>query len=205
MKRLVVPGELIAAKPVRLDNTYVEGGKTYARSLGVYDDRGVVALEGAWRPRIGDSVVGAVKEVNGSVCVVDVSPFVRGLVILRRGENGPEAGEIISANVKDVENRRTVILEEVRILSGGMIVRVKPAKVPRLIGKGNTMLNQISEMTATQIVVGMNGRVWLSGAKTALAVEAIARIEEEAHVPGLTMRIKEMLERGNVEKTKESE
>ena len=175
----------------------MESGKTYSKTLGIYDENGIVPLEGAWKPNIGDSVVGIVAEAKGSVCMVDLSSFVRGLIVLRKYETAPEKGSVISAFVKDVENRKTAVLERVSALHDGTLMKVKPAKVPRLIGKSNTMINQIADITAARIVVGMNGLVWVNGAKGALAMAAIARVGEEAHVPGLTMRIKEMLEKGN--------
>ena len=147
--------------------------------------------------------MGVVTEAKSSVCVVDLSSFARGLIILRKYENPPEKGSLISAVVKDVENRKTVILERVSVLREGMLVKVKPTKVPRIIGKSNTMVNQIAELTGVRIVVGMNGLIWIRGDKGALAVAAIKRISEEAHVPGLTQRIKEMLEKGNIENEKE--
>jgi exosome complex component RRP4 len=173
----------------------VQDGKTYSNVLGIYDEREIVPLEGAWKASVGDSVVGTVLSAKGSVCIVDLSSFVRGLIVLRKYETAPEKGSVISAIVKDVENRKTAVLEGVAQLHGGMLMKVKPAKVPRLIGKSNTMINQIADMTAVRIVVGMNGLVWISGSNDALAMSAIARVCEEAHVPGLTMRIKEMLEK----------
>ena len=40
----------------------------------------------------------------------------------------------------------------------------------------------------------MNGIIWLKGGDVELATKAIMRIQTEAHVSGLTDRIKEMLE-----------
>ena len=85
---------------------------------------------------------------------------------------------------------------EPRVLKGGMILKIKPIKVPRVIGKKSTMVKQISDSTKSQIVVGVNGVIWIQGGNAALAIEAILRIEEEAHVGGLTERIKLMLEKG---------
>jgi exosome complex component RRP4 len=182
-----------------MDNTYVQSGNTYSKTLGVYDEREVVPLEGVWKANIGDSVVGIVTEAKSSVAVVELASFVRGLIVLRKFENPPEKGSVVSAIVKDVENRRTAILERASVLRDGMLIKVRPTKVPRLIGKSNTMINQISDLTAVRIIVGMNGLVWIRGDKSPLVVEAIRRISDEAHVPGLTMRIKEMLEKGNIE------
>lgn len=180
---------------MRLENSFVQEGNTYSKVLGIYDEREIVPLEGSWKANVGDSVVGTVISAKGSVCIVDLSSFVRGLIVLRKYETAPEIGSVVSAVIKDVENRRTAILEGVGELHDGILMSVKPAKVPRLIGKSNTMINQIADLSAVRIVVGMNGRVWINGPNSAKAIEAIERVCEEAHVPGLTMRIKEMLEK----------
>jgi exosome complex component RRP4 len=74
-----------------------------------------------------------------------------------------------------------------------MISERKPTKVPRVIGKGNTMIDQIANLTKCRISVGMNGLVWLNDGDLRLAVSALRRIEREAHTSGLTEKIKKML------------
>ena len=74
------------------------------------------------------------------------------------------------------------------------MIKVTPAKVPRIIGKAGSMVEMIKEMTGTQIVVGQNGLVWVKGDNEEIATEAILTIEEKSHVHGLTDQIKTMLE-----------
>ena len=74
------------------------------------------------------------------------------------------------------------------------IIKVKPKKVLRVIGKKNTMIDQIKELTKTDIVVGLNGLIWLRGGNIELAEEAIFKIEREAHTSGLTESIRQYLE-----------
>ena len=70
---------------------------------------------------------------------------------------------------------------------------VSPSRIPRIIGKGNSMLKQITEGTGTTIVIGLNGIIWLRGGKIDLETMAILKIVEEAHTTGLTERIKVLL------------
>jgi len=72
---------------------------------------------------------------------------------------------------------------------------VTPAKVPRIIGRGGSMVEMIKELTGTQIVVGQNGLVWLRGDNEDIAAEAVSLIEEKSHISGLTEFIKAMLEK----------
>ena len=60
----------------------------------------------------------------------------------------------------------------------------------------NQAKHLIKEATNTKITVGQNGVVWISGesADEFKAYKAIMKIEKEAHIPGLTERIKKFLE-----------
>ncbi|MDE1810692.1 MAG: hypothetical protein KGH66_01475 [Candidatus Micrarchaeota archaeon] len=197
MKQIIVPGEVLSQSQVRMDNAYTEGGKTYAKVMGLYDDerKGIIPLEGPWKPRVDDMIVGIVSEEKNKVYEVDIGFFGRTLLIIGKFDRESyKVGDVIEASIKDIEDRKTIILTRARPLEGGTVMMVKPAKVPRVIGKANTMVKQISEAAKTYIIVGMNGMVWMKGGNMALAAEAIRKIEAEAHISGLTERIKLMLE-----------
>ena len=86
-----------------------------------------------------------------------------------------------------------------KALEGGKLISVKPSKIPRIIGKGNTMVKQITDGTGTSIIIGLNGLIWLKGGNIDLATAVILKIEEEAHTSGLTERIKAMLDSKKVQ------
>ena len=197
MRRIVLPGEQISEKPLRVENAFTEGSSSYSKILGLYEtsDREVVPLEGAWEPHIDDMVVGIISESRNKVYGVDLSYFKRSILVTSKFDRYEFVyGDIIEAVIKDIEGNKTIILSEPKLLKGGMLLKIKPAKVPRVIGKQNTMVRQIMDSTESQIVIGVNGIIWINGGNAALAIEAILRIENEAHVPGLTERIKRMLE-----------
>jgi len=81
-----------------------------------------------------------------------------------------------------------------RKLRGGRIIKIAPSKVPRVIGKKGTMVRQIKNKTETKIIVGQNGLVWIKGENPNLAARAVKKVEEEAHLSGLTDKIDEWLE-----------
>lgn len=197
MRQIVLPGDLIEEKPVRMENAFVENNKTYAKILGMYDREhgSLIPLEGIWQPRIEDVVVGIVAEAKNKVYIVDLSYFGRCLLIAGKYDNETfKQGDVIEAVIKNIEDRKTIILTDARLLQGGTIMQVKPTKIPRIIGKGSTMIRQISDLAKCHIVVGKNGMIWMKGGQIALATEAILTIEREAHLSGLTERIKKMLE-----------
>jgi len=83
-----------------------------------------------------------------------------------------------------------------RKLKDGRIIRVNAMKVPRIIGKRGSMVSMVKQATGCTLVVGQNGLVWLKGEpeQEIMAVDAIRKIEREAHVSGLTERMKMWLQ-----------
>jgi exosome complex component RRP4 len=197
MRNIVLPGEIIAQVPQRIENSYIENGKTYSKIMGMYEPntRGVIPLEGSWSPNNEDTVVGVITEQRNKVFIVDLMFFGRCLLIPGKfDEYVFTPGEIVEARIKEVENRKTIVLGDGKLLEGGRIIKVKPKKVLRVIGKKNTMIDQIKALTKTDIVVGLNGLIWLRGGDIDLAEEAIFKVEREAHTSGLTEIIKQYLE-----------
>ena len=70
-----------------------------------------------------------------------------------------------------------------------------PSRVPRLIGRGGSMINLLKNETGCKIFVGQNGRVWLDGGveDIALAVEAIEMIDRGTMASGITDAVREFL------------
>ncbi|MEM0150025.1 MAG: hypothetical protein QXW10_03965 [Candidatus Micrarchaeaceae archaeon] len=197
MKRIVFPGEYIG-EAKRIYNTYIDHGKAYSKVLGIYEGQGnaIIPLEGAYVPHVDDEIVGIVTNERNGIYDIDIQHFDRCLLITDKRDELIEEGTVISATIRDIENKKTIIAEMPRRLKDGILIYVKPIKIPRVIGRSNTMIDMIRDYTKTIIVVGMNGLVWLKGGNTALAIEAILHVENEAHVEGLTNRIKLMLENG---------
>ncbi len=164
--------------------------------MGMFDDekKMLTPLESLWYPRGGDSVVGVIEEDKFNVYTVDMEAPYRGLIFAKDVDENLVAGDIIEASVKEIDKTNTVMLTRPRRLTGGKILYIKPSKIPRVLGRSNTMIRQLSLETKSNIVVGMNGIVWLNGGNIDLATEAILTIQREAHTNGLTDRIKTMLE-----------
>jgi exosome complex component RRP4 len=110
-------------------------------------------------------------------------------------------GDLIFARVREVTPRKKVYISmkerEARVIKGGRILKVTPPKVPRIIGKRSSMISMIKRETKCRILVGQNGRIWISGKPelAEIAAKMIERIEEEAHTSGLTNRIKETIKK----------
>ncbi len=85
---------------------------------------------------------------------------------------------------------------DLKKLTGGHIAEISHFKVPRVIGKGGSMITLIKRYTKCRMFVGQNGRIWIDGNPDDImvAVKVIKKIEAEAQVVGLTESIKAFLE-----------
>ena len=199
MSRIVLPGDKLADVQLRIENALLEEGKTYATVAGLFDDaKGLfIPLEGVWYPKPEDEVIGLVEDSRNGVYTISMNSPFKGLFISKYG-SGPDldSGDVVSAIVRSVKresDKIILILVRPRKLYGGKVIMAKPSKVPRIIGKANTMLQLLTEKTKSNVVVGMNGMVWLKGGDVPLAISAIRKIQDEAHISGLTERITKML------------
>lgn len=197
MKRqVIIPGEKVPEKTDAY--TYTDGGETYSMVFGLldqYDDNfsKIVPLTGKYMAKIGDYVVGVVADVKFGGCTVDINSPYTAFLPTRRDY---EMGDIVFAKVSEINEVKSVVINDERKLTGGDLIEISPVKIPRVIGKKNSMLQMIRDKTKTDLFVGRNGRIWLKGGDIAKAEKAVQKIEKEAHTHGLTERIKEFLESG---------
>ncbi len=215
VRYIVVPGEEIKmeGKPGR--GVFVENGKIFSAYLGIVESRAgyvnVIPLSGCYIPKKGDKVIGKIVDLAPMNWVVDINaPYYAPLHVndvpwrVEFGDTGRflSIGDVILAKVSNVNELGQVWItmkeQGLRKLEGGHIIKIAPSKVPRLIGKGGSMIQMLKEYTNCRIYVGQNGVIWISGAPDGMirVIKAIRMIEKEAHTYGLTDRIKEFLERG---------
>ncbi|MEM4180870.1 MAG: KH domain-containing protein, partial [Nitrososphaerota archaeon] len=74
----------------------------------------------------------------------------------------------------------------------GLLIRISPVKIPRIIGKRGSMLNTLTSESGCKLYVGRNGLIAIIGdspEKELAVASAIRMIEEETHIPGLTERV----------------
>ncbi len=195
MRTILVPGELISDKTMHGEGIIVENGKSYASVIGIYDSerQGFIPLESIWSPQQGENIVGVIDEAKLNTYNVNLHSPYKGVIISKYAEGGLSNGDIIEATVRGLDKTGVAVLVRPRVLRGGKLISIKPSKIPRILGRGNTMIKQISDYTKTSISIGMNGMVWLNGGDIDLATDAIERIQNEAHITGLTEKIGEML------------
>ncbi|NHJ85273.1 MAG: RNA-binding protein [Asgard group archaeon] len=205
-------------------NVYRDGKKIVSQVIGLVtikdNNISVVSLKGKYIPRVGDLVIGKVIDVALSTWTVDISSPYPGVLrpassldrrfdpVKDQTRKFFDVGDVIVAKVYSFDRTRDpnlTLRNDSRSQSnpylgklvGGRVIEVSPSKIPRLIGRRGSMISTIKQYTNCRMIVGQNGRVWLKGNNFEdeyLAIQAIEKIDREAHTRGLTDRIKEFLE-----------
>ena len=214
-REIVVPGEHIgAADEFRPGlNTYVEGRGIYALRLGVKSLRGdqlnIISLSGRYEPQRGDMVIGTVAEAGPSNWYInigaanDVGMHVNDVPWrVEFGETTKflDIGDTVLLKIVHVDELKKAQVSmkdrQCRKLTGGILLEVAPSKVPRIVGRSGSMIGMLKDATNVRLFVGQNGVIWLDGEPddVRVALEALRKIEAEAHTTGLTDRMKAWLE-----------
>ncbi len=215
-REVVLPGELLGERKGRkLSNgVYAEGDKVFAKVMGVpvttENEVRVVPMSGIYIPNINDKVIGTMTQVEISGWLVDInSPYISFLPVSDGVDEFVDThrmdisrffdvGDVIFCKVSKVTKNKTIRVTMrslgARKLYGGVVLKVKPTKVPRIIGRGGSMVNLIKSKTGCLIYIGKNGVIWIRGDNRAKAIEAILTVERESHTIGLTEKIEKMLE-----------
>lgn len=216
-RQLVTPGELLAEGDyIAGDNTYKDGDKILASRVGLTGMEGqrlyVTALKGGYLPSVGDFVIGKVVDISMSGWVVDINAPYEAMLFVSEAMERPfnpqrdvltqiyTLGDLVMAKVLAYDRTRGPVLTTrgsgLGKITRGRVIRITPAKIPRVIGKRGSMVNMLKQETNCYIGIGQNGRILVSGVNPEdedLAILAIHKIEEGAHILGLTDRIRELI------------
>ena len=223
-KDISIPGECLAEGMDYLpgNGTYREGEKIIASRLGltVIDGRAIklIPLAGKYLPKRGDTIIGKIKEILMSGWMIDTGSAYHAMLSMKEASSefipkGADLtqyftfGDYVVCKITNVTSQRLIDVTSrgpgLRKLKGGRVITVNTNKVPRIIGKKGSMVSMIKQATDCKIIVGQNGVIWLQGEDPKmelLTVETIRKIEKESHIPGLTDRIKEYLEKATNKK-----
>jgi exosome complex component RRP4 len=213
-RKVVIPGDLLSEDVTKSgEGTYVKDARVYSLLYGLanYRDKiNVIPLAGKYVPAPGDNIIGVVKDVTFSNWIMDINSPYDGLLHISEFPKRIETDEMskylrigssITTRVKDVDSTMKVELtfsdRKLGIIKAGRIIEISHTRVPRLIGKGGSMISMLKKELNCNIFVGQNGRIWINGSSKDmdLALRTILLIEKEAHTNGLTDRIVEYLKK----------
>ncbi|PIN89805.1 RNA-binding protein [Candidatus Pacearchaeota archaeon CG10_big_fil_rev_8_21_14_0_10_35_13] len=217
IKPVAIPGEIIKTGKEYLPGEWTMriGDNIIATKYGIIDESGkflrVIPVSGIYTPRRSDLIVGRITDITFNGWVVDVdAPYSAFLPLAEypkfiSSEELAEyldIGDLILCQVN--KNKRkgvdlTIKGRGLGKLDDGMIIKINPNKVPRVIGKEGSMVSLIKNYTNCEITVGQNGIIWIKGKelKDELSTKkAIEFVVEKSSVNGLTEIMKEYLENG---------
>ncbi|MEN9625835.1 MAG: hypothetical protein RL557_163 [archaeon] len=211
-RKLVIPGEIIVSgDALPGDFTRKEGNDIIANRFGLAEIGGrvvrIIPISGVYEPRRGNSVIGRVEDITFSGWLINIGgPYSAFLPVSEcprfinklNLEEFAGIGDVLLMKINNVKKSGIDLTLRIRglgILEGGRLIKINSHKVPRVIGRGGSMINLIKEKTKTEITVGQNGFVWIKGDTSGekKAEDIINLIVAEAAVDGLTEKIEKML------------
>ncbi len=217
-RSIVVPGEALAEGMDYLpaQATYRSGEYIRAGRMGLISVDGraikIIPLSGCYMPKKNDVIIGKVIDVMMSGWRIETNSAYPAMLSVRDATSEFISrnadltqffalGDYLVAKIVKVTSQKLIDVSTkgpgLRKLYGGRVISANSNKVPRIIGKQGSMVSLIKNMTGCKIIVGQNGLIWLSGDPLAevIAINTIRKIEEEAHIQGLTKRITTFLEK----------
>lgn len=216
-KEIVVPGETLAEGAFLIGRgVYKSDTKIISKRLGILhlesNRISVIPLSGKYVPKIGDVVIGQVSEIYHYGWRIDIGAPFNAILLLRDAITtyvSPSTDlskfyairDWIRAKIINITPQKIVELTTkgpgLKKLKNGRIIQVNAFKIPRIIGKEGSMINLIKNLTDCEIFVGQNGFIWISGLikNQFIAIQALKLVELEAHLSGLTDKVKAFIEK----------
>jgi exosome complex component RRP4 len=217
-RKYVIPGDVITTGPYRPEqNVILDGNRIISTAIGIseiYDDAvKVIPLAGKYIPKINDLVIGKVTSHSSLSWELDINSCYVGFLpatdVFGRDFSAHadeltsklKNGDLVVARIANFDRSRDPLLtisdRELGKIDSGELVKISPSKVPRLIGKRGTMIQNIETASGAVITIGQNGWVVVSCENRdglLKAIKAIKMVDAEAHIANLTDRVKSMLE-----------
>jgi len=210
-RKIVIPGEVIVKGDDFLpgEGTEKTGDGIISLRYGLAEENKklvkVIPLSGVYQPRRGNVVIGSVELVTFNGWVIDIGAPENAFLSLTEvpryiNKDGLEEvmdiGDIAVVKIWGINKRGIDLSLKSRGLGKieeGIIIKINPNKVPRVIGKEGSMVNLIKDETGCNITVGQNGQIWIKGNKIEdelFAKKAILFVTEKSFVSGLTEEVK---------------
>jgi len=179
--QFVLPGDIIVTGDYQPEqNVILEGDRLMSTAIGfseIKDDLVTVTpLTGLYTPKTDDLVIGKIVSHNALSWEVDINSYYSGILTasdIFGKDYSPsrddlslklKTGDIILARIANVGSRDpllTIFGEKLGKIDSGELVKISPAKIPRLLGKHGSMIQSIEASTNATITVGQNGFIIL--------------------------------------------
>ena len=213
----VLPGDVISNGSSSLkQNVILEGDKLVSTTIGFTEINDgavdVIALTGLYISAVDDLVIGKIVSPNSLSWEVDINSSYRAMLPasdIFGKDYSPSRddlslkliiGDIILARIVNSDSKRPLITingQNLGKIDDGELIKISPAKVPRLIGKHGSMIQSIEESTGASITIGQNGWVIFKSDNPISLKNAIASIKMAdliLHDDNLEEKIQNMLD-----------
>ena len=189
--QFVLPGDVIATGDYRPEqNVILDGDKVISTAIGFSEIQDnlvtVIPSTGLYTPKTDDLVIGKIVSHNALSWEVDINSYYIGILFasdIFGKDYSPsrddlslklKTGDIILARIANVNSRDpliTMVGEKLGKIDSGELIKISPAKIPRLTG---SIIQTIESSTNATITVGQNGLIILkcddsTGLKKAIA------------------------------------
>jgi len=196
---ILIPGDNLKKKD---NNSYERENNYYSKYILLVNEDKTTKLFGYYMPEVNDIVIGKVIDVLSNGWLVDInSPYIGKLSLKDIGMDPNDIytyGDYILCQIVRMTKNKLIDLDikKKEKLNDGLILKVDPARIPRVIGKNSSMLNLIKQYLKIDIIIGKNGRIYLNGDinEISKAVDIIRFIINNSYKRGLTEKVKEILE-----------
>ncbi len=196
---ILIPGDNLRKKD---SNSYERNNNYYSKYILLVKEDKTTRLFGYYMPEVNDIIIGKVIDVLSNGWIIDInSPYLGKLSLKEIGVDPNDLytyGDYILCQIVRMTKNKLIDLEikKKEKLNDGLILKVDPVRIPRLIGKNSSMLNLIKEYLKIDIIIGKNGRIYLNGNinDVSKAVDIIRFIINNSYKSGLTEKVKEILE-----------
>jgi exosome complex component RRP4 len=198
MKKIVIPGEFLTDQRKKLgSNVYLKDNRVYSSVLGILSESSdyisIVPLNGPYVPQKGDGIIGIIKSENLNGYLIDINMALDSFFPKSLLKKQLSVGDVLFARIKDVSD--SIDLENINLLPKGNVVQVPSVKIPRIIGKNESMLNVLKTNTESNIVVGKNGWIWCYSKYSDILEDAIELIVKNSQKSNLTNYVDDYLKK----------
>ena len=213
-RKIVVPGETIVAGEEYLpgDGTRRDANDIVSGRYGLADVSDklirVIPLSGVYQPRRGNVIIAQVTDITFNGWLMDFGgannaflSIMECPMFINKDELQEtfDFGDMVVAKVTNVKAKGidlTVKIRGLGKLEKGIIIKINPNKVPRVIGKEGSMVSVIKDSVNCNITVGQNGLIWIRGNTIDDELKAKKIIEficNNSYIEGLTEKVKDFI------------
>ncbi|NCP71835.1 hypothetical protein GW835_00370 [archaeon] len=202
-KKIVVPGDLITDQVKKLgQNVYFENNKIYSSIIGILSESNdfvsVIPLNGPYSPISGDGIIAVVKDEVLNGYILEYNSFDDSFLLKSNIRKELAIGTVVFLRIKNIADNGSLEFDNINILPKARVFQTSPVKIPRLIGKNESMLNLFKEHLGGNIVIGKNGWIWYNSEDVSLAKRAFSLVVKNSQKSNLTNSVKDFFEKNKL-------